>query len=149
MPSDLSFSPEEMEVLRQIFLGSSQEYVTTIRGALAAFEQGSGAGERLPELHRAIHSIKGAAFQIGFAPIGMLAKAMESVVIALQGDAGALEPAWVSVLQRGLAAIEASLEALRENRELPAPDQALLSALAACSGEAGSSSAQGERAAGA
>ena len=79
MPEMSDFSPEELAVLMPLFISSARGYLEFFQDELAAVRAGRG-GHDLEPLHRSIHSLKGAALQLGLHPIGLLAKAMELVV---------------------------------------------------------------------
>jgi len=130
MSAESDFSAEEMQVLRPLFLSSSDGYLKEIRRILAlAAKRGALAADTLQTLHRAIHSLKGSAFQIGLAPIGDVAKVMEQVVLGLQVAGDGDPRVWTAALERGVAQLEANYEALRTEAELPPPDPALLAQL--------------------
>ncbi|MBM3316847.1 MAG: Hpt domain-containing protein [Candidatus Eisenbacteria bacterium] len=125
MTLENSFSPEEMEVLRGIFLSSSNQCLDAMRGILDAWPEGGPGEERLKQFHRAAHSVKGAAMQIGYLPIGELARELERAVLALLAGAPADE-SWRRAAEQACAILGDDLEALRAGREMSPPDQRLL-----------------------
>ncbi len=71
------FSAEEMVILRKLFFDSANQYLDTFIEELSKIENGDTSEDVLDTLHRSIHSLKGAAMQLGFLPIGSLSLAME------------------------------------------------------------------------
>jgi two-component system chemotaxis sensor kinase CheA len=82
MPVPSDFTPEDLAVLLPFFRASGAERIAGMRHTLGRLEQVPDDTEALTTLHRAAHSLKGAALQLGFARIGMLARAMETAAAA-------------------------------------------------------------------
>ena len=83
MPEGLDhngFTPEEAETVRKIFATSSAEYLSEFKQALTRLKQEEYADTVLEPLHRSIHSLKGAAMQLGFLSVGELALSIERLV---------------------------------------------------------------------
>jgi chemotaxis protein histidine kinase CheA len=121
------FGPEEMKLLREIFLTSSGEYLATIGSVLSAWRDGAIDEASLRDSHRAVHSIKGAALQIGYVPIGGLAKAMEAVILAGLRLGAESASEWLPLIERGADALAAQLAAVREESEIEPTDPGLMS----------------------
>ena len=112
MSARSEFGPEEMAVLRPIFMKSAREHlasITRISGELSE----TGADDRaLETLHRSIHSLKGAALQIGFVHVGQTAKLIEQVVLHARA-LGANAPAgWLALVKRGAPVLSGLLDAI-------------------------------------
>lgn len=136
MTPESDFSSEEMEVLREIFLASSSEYLARAGTVLEAWTVAGIEEPRLKDLHRAIHSVKGAALQLGYLPIGTLARSVELVLLAALAGRPAGWDRREAVAQ-GCAALGAQVEALRARAELAPPDPELLDRLAQLAGGTG------------
>lgn len=74
------FTPEEMAVVRNIFATSSAEYLSAFNESLSSIKALQYDDTVFEPLHRSVHSLKGAAMQLGFLPVGNLALAMETVI---------------------------------------------------------------------
>jgi chemotaxis protein histidine kinase CheA len=127
MPALEGFGPEEMKLLREIFLTSSGECLATVGSVLTAWRDGAIDEASLRDSHRAVHSIKGAALQIGYVPIGNLAKAMEGVILAGLRLGAESASEWLPLIERGVDALAAQLAAVREEREIDSTDPWLMS----------------------
>jgi chemotaxis protein histidine kinase CheA len=123
------FGPEEVKLLREIFLTSSEAYLATVGSVLTAWRNGAIDEANLRDSHRAVHSIKGAALQIGYVPIGTLAKAMEAVILAGLRLGAERASEWLPMIERGADALAVQLEAVREEREIDSTDPGLMTEL--------------------
>jgi chemotaxis protein histidine kinase CheA len=114
------FSPEEMAVVRNIFVTSSAEYIGSFHEALAAVKQQQYDDTVFEPLHRSIHSLKGAAMQLGFIPVGSLALAMETVIRRLRDCDSATTDfdGAVAVLESGEQQLKEYIGQLTKDEEL-------------------------------
>lgn len=89
------------------FEAEHRDHVDAVRAMLDAYEDDGGAGGaiNLVELHRRLHSLKGAARAVDMKPVESLAHALETLVEDCQADAIDVGPA-AGAMRRGLDAIE-------------------------------------------
>jgi len=114
--------------LLEIFLEESEENLETSDSALHRWRESREDSEALAELQRALHTLKGGARMADLAPIGDLAHAVESLIIAIsEGRLDADEKALDGV-QHAQDRLVAMLEDLREHKPLPSA-QALVAEL--------------------
>jgi len=108
--------------LMRTFLGEFEEHLRTLEARVLELEADDGApGERLRELFRAAHSLKGAARAVNLAPVELVAHELETVFgrmdPARKADADALQ-AVLGVVDT-LRAAAAGLRAERPLEEAP------------------------------
>ena len=116
---------------RTIFIEESTEHFAEISQALLELEKDPARVESIDVVFRMAHSIKGMAASLGYDSITELAHKLEDRM-QLVREAGAVDPGdELSVLFRGLAALEAMVGAVRETGEAPPADPELVVALAA------------------
>ncbi len=96
------FSAEEMAMLLPLFTQSSSEYLGQFRAALRKVAAGMDEDPDREVLQRSVHSLKGAALQLGILHVGQLALAVEAVAKALRDAPQALEASETDLL--GLSA---------------------------------------------
>jgi len=121
-----AFTPEDMQVLLPLFRTSGDEYIATMRQNLETLGQPKRRGEGLTSFHRAAHSLKGAALQLGFVHIGTLAQAMEVVAGQARTWEGELPPECAELFARGADCLECYLDALEDPGECDRADGDLL-----------------------
>ncbi|MFH1142985.1 MAG: Hpt domain-containing protein [Candidatus Eisenbacteria bacterium] len=106
-----AFSAEEMAVLRPIFLESAREHLTSMSLITKEMEEGQPDACRLETLHRSVHSLKGAALQLGFETLGRSASRLEQVLLRVRDARDASPPAgWLDLVRRGLPLFERAVE---------------------------------------
>jgi two-component system, chemotaxis family, sensor kinase CheA len=116
---------------RTIFIEESTEHFAEISEALLELEKDPGRIESIDVVFRMAHSIKGMAASLGYDSITELAHKLEDRMQVVR-EAGTIAPHdEISVLFRGLAALEAMVGAVRETGEAPPADPELVAALAA------------------
>jgi two-component system chemotaxis sensor kinase CheA len=116
---------------RTIFIEESTEHFAAISQALLELEKDPAHVESIDVVFRMAHSIKGMAASLGYDPITELAHKLEDRM-QLVRQAGAIEPREeLSLLFRGLAALEAMVAAVRERGDAPPVDPDLVAALTA------------------
>jgi two-component system chemotaxis sensor kinase CheA len=116
---------------RTIFIEESTEHFAEISQALLELEKDPASVESIDVVFRMAHSIKGMAASLGYDSITDLAHRLEDRMQLVRG-AGALDSGdEISLLFRGLAALEAMVGAVRETGEAPPADPDLVAALAA------------------
>ncbi len=146
MASSDDFSEEELAILRPLFQSSGRDYIAQFRATLAGVKDGACDEETLEILHRSIHSLKGAALQLGYLHVGGLAMAMEGVAKTAR-KLGALIPAeGIALLEEGARQLEGYLAELEDAGEVSPPEgimaqlQAVADQLAGDAGERKASS---------
>src|SRR5262249_48143050 len=115
---------------RTIFIEESTEHFAEISRALLELEKDPARTESIDVVFRMAHSIKGMAASLGYDPITELAHRLEDRM-QLVRETGALDGAELSLLFRGLAALEAMVGGVRESGDAPPADSELVAALAA------------------
>ncbi len=114
----------------EIFLEESEENLETSDAALDRWRMDSADHEALAELQRALHTVKGGARMADLGPIGDLAHAVESLIIAVNDcSATSNEPALDGV-QRAQDALVGMLDEVRTRRPM-SPADALVEELQA------------------
>jgi len=131
MPGPEDFTEEELQVLRPLFASASRDHLAAFDQALGRLELDPGDPVQLELLHRSIHSVKGASFQMGIVPIGALAKAMEEVAKAARQAARAPADEVSRLLAESRQLLLSYLDAFERGEEVPAPPAGLLARLQA------------------
>ena len=115
---------------RTIFIEESAEHCAEMSSALMELEKDVAAAEAIDVVFRMAHSIKGMAASLGYDSITETAHLMEDRMQTIR-DAGRVgKGEELSLLFRGLTALEAMVEVVKETGEAPAADPELLAALA-------------------
>jgi two-component system, chemotaxis family, sensor kinase CheA len=115
---------------RTIFIEESTEHFAEISRALLELEKNPEGADSIDVVFRMAHSIKGMAASLGYDSITELAHKLEDRM-QLVRQAGRIEPREeLSLLFRGLVALEAMVGAVRETGEAPPADPELVVALA-------------------
>jgi chemosensory pili system protein ChpA (sensor histidine kinase/response regulator) len=103
------FFADDREVL-EYFLPEATEHLETMTTALLAVEGGARDEETLATVFRAVHTLKGAAYTVGCAPIGDAAHQIEDLLGAVREGRLGLTPAVTEALFVGAAAIKQVLQ---------------------------------------
>lgn len=115
---------------RGLFLEEAREHLGELAGALLELEKDPCRSEAIDVAFRMAHSIKGMAASLEYDGVTRLAHRLEDRIATFRA-AGAVEvPDGMVLLFRGLEALEGMVSVLRDGGESPAPDEALLAALA-------------------
>ncbi|MGH0032762.1 MAG: chemotaxis protein CheA [Myxococcota bacterium] len=110
---------------RAIFIEESAEHFAELSGALLDLEKDPANGEAIDVVFRMAHSIKGMAASLDYTAIAEIAHRLEDRMQAVR-EAGRVRPGdELSLLFRGLSTLEAMVEAVKEDREIPAADPQL------------------------
>ena len=121
----------DLEKYRTIFIEESTEHFAEISRALLELEKNPKGADSIDVVFRMAHSIKGMAASLGYDSITELAHKLEDRM-QLVRQAGRIEPREeLSLIFRGLTALEAMVGAVRETGEAPPADPELVAALAA------------------
>jgi two-component system chemotaxis sensor kinase CheA len=116
---------------RTIFIEESTEHFAEISRALLELEKNPEGADSIDVVFRMAHSIKGMAASLGYDSITELAHKLEDRMQRVR-QAGRIEPREeLSLLFRGLTALEAMVGAVRETGEAPPADPELIVELAA------------------
>ncbi len=115
---------------RTIFIEESTEHFAEISRALLELEKDPASAEAIDVVFRMAHSIKGMAASLGYDSITELAHRLEDRM-QIARDAGRVGPhEELSLLFRGIAALEGMVNAVSEQGEAPMADTDLLADLA-------------------
>ncbi|MFB3818189.1 MAG: Hpt domain-containing protein [Candidatus Methylomirabilales bacterium] len=124
------FFAENPDVLTY-FGPEAAEHLETMTQALLALEQEPSSREELRRLFRAAHTLKGAAYTVGFGPAGDVAHRIEDLLTAVQEDRLSLTPSVVEAVFAGMDALRALLDGPEGARgDLPALVEAAVARLA-------------------
>ena len=104
------FFSEGGEVL-EYFLPEATEHLDAMTTALLAIEGGARDEDTLATVFRATHTLKGAAYTVGCAPIGDATHQIEDLLGAVRDDRLPVTPAVTEALFAGAAAIKQVLQA--------------------------------------
>lgn len=126
----------DLEKYRSLFLEEATEHLAELSRALIVLEKDAGAVEAIEGAFRAAHSIKSMAASLSYDSIRDLAHRLEDRMEAVR-SAGRVEGADdLALLFRGLEALEAGVDRVRESGEPGPADAELLRALASPGGDA-------------
>jgi chemosensory pili system protein ChpA (sensor histidine kinase/response regulator) len=110
------------EELLEIFLEEGAENLEASDSALHRWRESADDGEALAELQRALHTLKGGARMADLTPIGDLAHAVESLIIAIvENNAGAGNDA-MDGLQHAQDSLAHMLDSVRNRKPLAAAE---------------------------
>jgi two-component system chemotaxis sensor kinase CheA len=101
-----------MEEIVKEFLAESAEGLDLLDCHLVELEQDPNGGERLAEIFRAVHTLKGSSGMLGYPKLETVAHAGESLLGALRDGKLALSPALISGLLAMVDALRALLRAI-------------------------------------
>jgi chemosensory pili system protein ChpA (sensor histidine kinase/response regulator) len=99
------FFRDGREVL-EYFLPEASEHLEAMTAALLAVEAGARDEETLATVFRSVHTLKGAAYTVGCAPIGDAAHQIEDLLGALRENRLSLSPTVTEALFVGTSAIK-------------------------------------------
>ncbi|HJR05594.1 MAG TPA: response regulator [Methylomirabilota bacterium] len=103
------FFAEGGEVL-EYFLPEATEHLEAMTGALLAIEGGARDEETLATVFRAAHTLKGAAYTVGCAPLGDATHQIEDLLGAVRERRLSVSPAVTEAIFAGTAAIKRVLQ---------------------------------------
>ncbi|HKC06207.1 MAG TPA: response regulator [Methylomirabilota bacterium] len=103
------FFAEGGEVL-EYFLPEATEHLEAMTGALLAIEGGARDDETLATVFRAAHTLKGAAYTVGCAPLGDATHQIEDLLDAVREHQLPVTPAVTEAMFAGAAAIKRVLQ---------------------------------------
>jgi len=106
------FDPE----IAGIFAEEASEILENSEVALQDFRRGSGNVERLVELQRLLHTLKGGARMAGLTPMGNLSHSLESLVPALTPGSSGPSAETLEVVQQSLDELHHMLDSINAGR---------------------------------
>ena len=92
----------------ELFRAEARERLTEMNNALLAIERGAGA-ERVSELFRAVHNVKGMSAAMGYQSIRDLSHALETLLDRLRHDDAGPSPAIINVLFDAVDRLESAI----------------------------------------
>lgn len=122
---------EDLELLLPIFVESGRDYLAAFKNGMQLLDTGGADAECLKSMHRAMHSLKGAALQIGFEPIADLSRSLEDVIAILMRQAP-LPPQTSALVVEAVRILYLQIEDVERRRAPQASPPELLASLAAC-----------------
>ncbi|ADU51972.1 CheA signal transduction histidine kinase [Thermaerobacter marianensis DSM 12885] len=133
----------------RLFITETEELLDELEDHLLALEGGHSDPERIDQIFRAAHTIKGSAATAGFEGIAKLTHAMENLFDAMRGGRLVPGPAEVKLLLDAVDTVRGQLAEAAEGRAPGNPPAELLAAIEAIAGGAAggaSGAGPGERA---
>jgi two-component system chemotaxis sensor kinase CheA len=116
-----------------LFLAETREHLKACNSSLLDWERDPSASEPVDRLFRAIHTIKGMAATMGYAPVAQLAHASENLLDALRQGRIAAIPAVLQLLFRSVDTLGHAVGAAALGSE-ELPDAALIAELDSAAG---------------
>lgn len=111
--------PEQQQRILGFFLEEAQEHLETLRSGLAELPFAVHDDERITELFRAAHSVKGGAAMLGYEGLRSVAYGLEDSLKLLKDHPDRLNSQVEQLLQEGFWGFETLLGKLEQARELP------------------------------
>jgi chemotaxis protein histidine kinase CheA len=115
---------------RAIFVEDAGEHLAEISRALLALEKQPASAPEIDAIFRMAHSIKGMSASLGYDSISEIAHRLEDRMQAHRGAGCVRGAEELSLLFRGVQALEAMVAAVRDAGEAPPPQPELAAALA-------------------
>lgn len=113
-----------------LFLEEGTEHLAEMSRGMLALEKDPASADSIDLIFRMAHSIKSMAASLGFDSISEVAHRLEDRMQTVR-SAGRVEPGELSLLFRGLEAMERMVAHVREHGEPPAVDETLVEELRA------------------
>lgn len=104
----------------ELFLAESREHLTAVNDLLLAWEREPASREPVAGVFRAVHTIKGMAATMGYAPVADLAHRMESLLDRLRQADREPTDAQLELLFRAADALEHAVDAAVAGRQVKA-----------------------------
>ena len=108
----------DMSKYKSLFLSDTGEHLNDMEGELVQLEQQPGDKERIHEVFRHLHSIKGMASSMGYDEMASLAHRLEDLMDYHREHGVAVKSEEVDFLLRGLDEFRKQLKAITEDRPL-------------------------------
>ena len=95
----------------EFFAPEAYEHLETLTDTLQAVRDGGASSERLTELFRSTHTLKGAAYMVGLTSVGDLAHLLEDLMVEVREGDAAFDEGAQRVLKNGTEALSLMLAA--------------------------------------
>ena len=118
----------------QRFVEEAADHIPRLREGVSTLEQGDADKERINELFRAAHTLKGSSRMLKLAPITAIAHSTEELLSAFRDGSQTPSPAAISLLNQAIDALSDLVAQLNQGakpEELPDTNHALCQALEA------------------
>jgi len=115
-----TLSPESLAAIRVVFFQESETHLAQIAAGLDAMRAGGERPDTVEVVHRALHSIKGAAGIFALDSLVGFASAFEAVMAEIRAGRLRPDPDMLRVLTRASNLLAELVEAGREDRALGA-----------------------------
>src|ERR1700759_344538 len=123
----MSFDPDDLKEMLQIFLQDSKERLDLIEEAVMALEARPDDQESLLTIYRLAHNLKGSAGCLGLAQVADFAHAVEDLLRCIQEGALPVSNRIVTLLLQSVDVIRSLVAAAVEgNQEINGDDEFLL-----------------------
>ena len=104
----------DMDVYLSVFLEEARENVQNLNDALMAIENNPEDAERINEIFRIMHTLKGMAGTLGFNELAKLCHTMENTLDKVRNNQIKLNEVLIDLLFKGLDTLEESLDNISE-----------------------------------
>lgn len=119
----------------ELFRAEAKERLAEMNTSLLALERGEGA-DRVAELFRAVHTVKGMSAAMGYAEVRDLSHALETLLDQLRRGVLAVSPAVIETLFDAVDTLESAIVAVSQPNAQPVEIATAVSALEELSGRA-------------
>jgi len=100
----------------ELFRAEARERLAEMNASLLAMERGEGS-ERVAELFRAVHSVKGMSAAMGYESVRSLSHSLETLLDKLRREPVAVSPAAIDALFDAVDALESAIVVVSRNPE--------------------------------
>ena len=118
-----------------LFRAEARERLAEMNTSLLALERGEGM-DRVAELFRAVHTVKGMSAAMGYVPVRDLSHALETLLDLLRRGAMPVTPAVIETLFESVDTLESAIVAVSQDANEPVDVSAAVASLDAMSGTA-------------
>jgi two-component system chemotaxis sensor kinase CheA len=119
----------------ELFRAEARERLAEMNTSLLALERGDG-NERVAELFRAVHTVKGMAAAMGYLPVRDLSHALETLLDLLRRGVMAVTPAVIETLFDAVDTLETAIVSMSQSGADPVDISAALASLEALTASA-------------
>ncbi|MBA3405201.1 MAG: Hpt domain-containing protein, partial [Gemmatimonadaceae bacterium] len=100
----------------ELFRAEARERLVEMNTSLLAIERGAGA-DRIAELFRAVHTMKGMSAAMGYEPVRDLSHSLETLLDKLRREPASVTPAVIDALFDAVDALESATVAVCRNAD--------------------------------